>query len=155
VNANLRQLIDPLFPDACQWAEAGLQLIRQTGRPLSEEENALAGSVGVGRPDLVRILTVPSIPIPEHSSLREACRITGLLSADTRGLTLFHGIYLKESAAGDTRLLAHELRHVAQYESHRTLAAYLTVYFDQIIKFGYEGAPYEIDATVAALRACA
>jgi hypothetical protein len=44
------------------------------------------------------------------------------------------------------QLLAHECRHVAQYEMAGSVAAFLTVYLHQLVTVGYDNSPFEIDA---------
>jgi hypothetical protein len=45
-----------------------------------------------------------------------------------------------------TRLVSHELRHVHQYETAGSIAAFLGVYLAQIATVGYDNAPLEPDA---------
>jgi hypothetical protein len=45
-----------------------------------------------------------------------------------------------------TRLLSHEFRHVHQYESVGSISAFLPLYLQQIVEFGYDDAPFEADA---------
>jgi hypothetical protein len=44
------------------------------------------------------------------------------------------------------QLLSHECRHVYQYEAAGSIAAFLPVYIEQIVEFGYDDAPFEQDA---------
>ena len=61
------------------------------------------------------------------------------------GLTLGYSIFAVKGYLS-RRLLSHECRHVYQYETYGSIAQFLPVYLDQIIAFGYEGAPLEQDA---------
>jgi hypothetical protein len=61
------------------------------------------------------------------------------------GLTLGHSILVVRGHLGP-RLLSHELRHAYQYEAHRSIAAFLPVYLEQIATAGYHNAPFEDDA---------
>jgi hypothetical protein len=83
--------------------------------------------------------------MPDESALRSAAIATGLLGADTAGLTLGYGIYIC-GGYFDRRLLSHELRHVHQYEKAGGIAAFLNVYLMQIAEYGYDLAPLEVDA---------
>ena len=47
-------------------------------------------------------------------------------------------------------LLAHELRHVSQYERYPTIDAHLDVYLRELVRYGYALAPFEVDADRAA-----
>ena len=74
-----------------------------------------------------------------------AAQASGLLSPNIDGLTLGHGIYIRHGQASN-RLLSHEFRHVYQYEQAGSIAAFLSVYLQQILTVGYQLAPLEIDA---------
>jgi hypothetical protein len=135
-----------LMPLAIEWAAAQAAHILAAGVPLTTEGLALAQRVGVRQPAAVRVLHVPRIPGPEASELRAACEALGFLGASTAGLTLGSGIFIREDLAGQHALLSHELRHVAQYEAYPTIAAYLARYIPELLEFGYERAPFEVDA---------
>jgi hypothetical protein len=139
-----------LFPLACAWAEQQSAHILSLGVPLSEPQFALARLVDVQHPDLVRVLAVPNIPAPPEPTLQAACEQLHFLGPDTTGLTLGSGIFLKQGLEQDRQLLAHELRHVAQYEQFPSIVAYLAVYLPELIKFSYAQAPMELDAQRAA-----
>jgi len=55
------------------------------------------------------------------------------------GVTLGQGIYVSD-IHGTVRLLAHDCRHVHQYEQRGSIAAFLPAYVQQIIAFGYTSA---------------
>jgi hypothetical protein len=61
------------------------------------------------------------------------------------GLTLGYAIFICEGH-NSPRLLSHECRHVYQYEMCGSIAAFLPIYLQQIVDFGYMNAPFEIDA---------
>jgi hypothetical protein len=143
---NWEERVPILLPLAASWAWAESANIRGLGTPLSADLLEMAECVGVRNPDLVRILFVPRIPRPEHPELRAACEALGFLGKDTAGLTLGSGIFIRQDLAGQPRLFAHELRHVAQYEEYPSLAAYLERYIPELLAFGYERAPFEVDA---------
>ena len=44
------------------------------------------------------------------------------------------------------RLLSHECRHVFQYEQAGSIALFLPLYLDAIVRVGYENCPFEQDA---------
>lgn len=141
-----------LFPLAAAWAEENSALILRTGVPLLEPGLALARLVGVENPARVRVLAVPIIPAPSEPGLQAACAQLQFLGPNTSGLTLGPGIFVRQGLENDRLLLAHELRHVAQYEQHPSIAAYLSVYIPELIRFGYAQAPMELDAQRAAAR---
>jgi hypothetical protein len=152
---DLAAALPHLLPNAVAWAEAQRQYIVTAGRPLSAADQRLATQVGVAFPGRVRVLAVTAIPVPDDPPLAAACALTGFLGGNTTGLTLFEGIYLRTDTQGSRRLLAHELRHVHQYEAQGSIAAFLQVYLPQVLTYGYAAAPLERDARAAAQRALA
>ena len=134
-----------LAPKAISWAEAQYSTIAQEGQPLNEVLLAVARSVGVLHPKLIRVSEVPSLPLPEDIELKQAALATGLLGPGMVGLTLGYGVYICQGH-GNVRLLSHEFRHVHQYEQAGSIADFLPVYLQQIVTFGYNNAPFEIDA---------
>lgn len=142
---NLRVLLPLILPKAIAWAEAQSAQIAHSGYPLDDSLISLAHRVGVLHPERIRILEVDSLPMPDDQDLRQAALETGLLGANAIGLTLAYGIYVRRGHR-TPRLLAHEFRHVHQYENSGSIAAFLPVYLQQVISVGYENAPLEIDA---------
>jgi hypothetical protein len=139
-----------LLPLAAAWAREQSERILREGGALDAEGLTRARRVGVASPERVRVLLVGSIPRPEDPALKSACARLELLGPDTAGLTLGHAIYIRRSLRGDRVLLAHELRHVAQYERYPTIDAYLDVYLRELVRYGYALAPFEVDADRAA-----
>ena len=148
MNSHLMTELPHLLPLACAWANEHFAHILSTGQPLSQQDHDLATEVVVRRPELVRVALVARIPSPQDEKLKTACEQLHFLDEGTLGLTLGFGIYIKEAAAG-RRLLAHELRHVAQYEHYPSIEAYLAVYIPELLQYGYEQAPFERDAREA------
>src|SRR5580698_8158294 len=142
---DLAAALPGLLPKAIAWAESESAQIIAKGIPLSDFGRKLAHLVDVRNPENIRILEVPVIPVPEDPELRQAALATGMLGANTIGLTLGYGIYLVRGHKTN-RLLSHECRHVYQYEVAGSIRAFLPQYLRQIAAFGYEGAPYEVDA---------
>lgn len=134
-----------LVPKAIQWAEEQSLVIAKEGVALDETLLDAARRVGVQRPELIRVALVPSIPLPDDPALQAACAAVGFLSGRFNGLTLGHGIYIREGCA-TVRLLSHEFRHVYQHEQVSSIAGFLPEYLRQIFTVGYELAPLEIDA---------
>lgn len=145
MNSDRAAFLPQLLPAAIAWAEARSAQILQEGRALDATGVRLARAVGVARPELVRVQVVDRIPVPQEPALRRAAMYLGLLGPNVAGLTLGYGIYV---VVGEecARLLSHEYRHVHQYEAAGSIAAFLREYLHQIAKFGYERAPYELDA---------
>jgi hypothetical protein len=150
---DLGKNIAVLISLASTWAEVQSKLILQSGIALNESELTLACCVGVRKPELIRILVVKEIPVPEDAILRAACAQLNFLGTNTEGLTLSYGIFVKAGLQTNRRLLAHEFRHVAQYEQHPSIESYLSIYIPDLIRYGYVDAPLELDAEAKA-RSC-
>lgn len=134
-----------LLPKAIAWAEAEAAAAQIAGVPLSATDIRLARAVGVTRPELVRVVEAPSLPFPADPELAFAARQTGLLGPGMAGLTLGYAVFILATQKSN-RLISHECRHVYQYEAAGSIAAFLPAYLQQIVSYGYEGAPFEIDA---------
>src|SRR5207249_3605888 len=111
--------------------------------PLNQFGYDLARRAGVTRPESVRILAVTEILPPEEDDLRRASSEFGVITAATAGLTLGHGIFVRQDYLQDAKLVAHELRHVAQYEQYGSFAGFLQQYLAEVNRHGYLAAPME------------
>ena len=134
-----------LNPKAIEWAAQHASEILATGEPLTGQGLTLARQVGVANPEKIRLAFVTQLPLPTDPMLRQAALQAGLLGPKMIGLTLGHGIYIC-NGKNSPRLLSHECRHVHQYEQAGSIAAFLPQYLQQIVQFGYNNAPFEIDA---------
>lgn len=105
----------------------------------------IAKRAGVKRPERIRIKTVDQLPLPAEPLLRLEAAETGLLGPSTVGLTLGYSIFVVRGHM-TPRLLAHECRHVYQYESFGSIAEFLPGYLEQIATVGYHNAALEQDA---------
>ncbi|OGI74664.1 hypothetical protein A2740_02385 [Candidatus Nomurabacteria bacterium RIFCSPHIGHO2_01_FULL_43_16] len=130
---------------AVEWAEKQADRILKEGEPLNPSEVELARIAGVRCPERVRILKVSNMPTPEDPKFTEAAKANGFLWEQIKGLTLGYGIYIMEEYKS-ARLVSHELRHVFQFEQTGSLSIFLQKYLQQLISFGYDNAPFEIDA---------
>jgi hypothetical protein len=142
---NLESVLPILLPKAIGWVTDQSNHILETGSPLSDIGIRLARAVEVTFPEKIRVSTVPTLPLPDDSQLREVALETGLLGEGMIGVTFGYGIYV---CAGhvDNRLISHECRHVFQYEAAGSIEAFLPVYLHQIATVGYYDAPLEVDA---------
>ncbi|MHB8814961.1 MAG: hypothetical protein ACYDAE_17050 [Steroidobacteraceae bacterium] len=142
---DLQAALPRLLPKAIAWADAqqGHALIH--GQPLTARELLLASAVEVRQPERVRITVVPRLPLPTDPELQQAAVQTGLLGPGMIGLTLGFAIFVVEGHL-TTRLLSHECRHVRQYEVAGSIGAFLPLYLQQIVTFGYANAPFEVEA---------
>ena len=142
---NLESVLPILLPKAISWVTDQSNHILETGSPLSDIEIRLARAVGVTFPEKIRVSTVPTLPLPDDSQLREVALETGLLGEGMIGVTFGYGIYVCAGRV-DNRLISHECRHVFQYEAAGSIEAFLPVYLHQIATVGYYDAPLEVDA---------
>jgi len=97
-------------------------------------------------PEKVRVQVVEELPAPQDPVLVAAAGRIGLMPQAASGMTLGYAVLLKRGAEKDTRLLSHELRHVAQYEEKGGIRPFLAVHIPQLMQFGYEDSPFERDA---------
>lgn len=127
------------------WAEQMEELILRDGEALSDREKMFARIAGVAAVDKVRVLVVSHIRPPENKALQDLAASLGFDFREMEGLTLGHGILIKEGCVTE-QLLAHELRHVHQVEQHGSLAHFLTQYVKELADYGYKNSPLEKDA---------
>lgn len=134
-----------LLPKAISWAKEQSGHIVKHGMRLGNTDRFLAQSVGVQQPQHVRIAIVNNMPTPDDSELKGAAIESGLVGPNIVGLAIGYAIWLRKDHVSP-RLLSHELRHVHQYERAGGIAAFLPVYLQQVMDYGYFNAPLEIDA---------
>jgi hypothetical protein len=142
------QLFQQLLPRAAAWAQhqEEIMLRHEAALVLSPQGQETARRAGVQRPDAVRLLPVQQIPLPEEEDLREAAAAFGLITPETAGLTIGQGIFVREDCANDAKLIAHELKHVAQYDRHGSIIAFLQQYLSEVNEYGYPAAAMEQEA---------
>lgn len=139
--------LENLLPKAIAWAEAHYAVALNDGNRLTPEETGIALRVGVAHPEQIRIRQVASIPLPDDQDLRQAATALKLLGPGTIGLALGYTVFIRQGKRCDS-LLAHELRHVQQFEQAGSLYSYLNRYFLELLEFGYRDSPMEVDARI-------
>lgn len=128
-----------LLSAAIQWVEEQSQVARRAGTVLTSKQTSIAQSVGVRRSGDVRLFLVDDFPLPQHQQLREL--VNGKLGiANMDGITFEYGIFIRRTELNQ-KLLAHECRHVAQYEALGGIAGFVRQYLDELQRFGYHDAP--------------
>lgn len=142
---NLLATLPQVLPSAIAWAELQASHVTTVGQSLNERSIEIARRVGVQNPERIRIKLVEQLPLPEEPMLRQAALQTGLLGPSMVGLTLGYSIFIC-NGHDTVRLLSHECRHVYQYETFGSIAAFLPIYLQQIAESGYDNAQLEIDA---------
>lgn len=118
---------------------------KDKGRPLTNLEKTWALESGVQSPDLIRLIEVDWIEKPRERPLAQLLEVVGLLDSLTLGLTLDNLVLIKKGYYSE-RLLRHEFRHVHQWGQYPSKRSYIEEYLKQISTFGYQAAPFEVDA---------
>jgi len=142
---DLATVLPKLLPQAIEWMELRSAEILSRGKPLTAAGIRIARSVGVLDPERIRVELVESLPLPDDQMLRDVALQTGLIDPDMAGGTFGYGIYARKDQATN-RLLAHECRHVFQYEVAGSIATFLAAYLKEIVENGYFECPLEVDA---------
>lgn len=137
--------LQTLLPLAIKWAEEHSNHIQKEGIALTPEQIEIAKKVGVSNPEKVRIQEVEALPFPEDKKLNDAAKQTGFLNDGMKAMTLGHSIYICRGF-NNTSVLSYELRHVYQYETFRSIPAFLVEYLKQIVLVGYDNALLVQDA---------
>ena len=149
-----RQLLlsqfDKLLPLATKWAAAVETRILREGVPLSKQGLADARSLGVCKPERVRLLGLESVPTPTDLTLKTAVAAIQFLTPAIRGLALRYGIFVRSDCWCERRLIAHELVHTAQYERLGGIRPFLRQYLTECLTVGYPAAPMEQEAIAIA-----
>jgi hypothetical protein len=114
-----------LLPLACAWVEEKERLILRDGLALTDTELADARKIGVKHPERVRLMSVASMPTPDHPELRGAAHAAAL-SPHTAGLSLRYGIFIRAEFWRSRRMVVHELVHTSQYERLGSIESFLS-----------------------------
>lgn len=138
--------IPTLLPILIEWAERMEQKALAEGVALNKILRDTAVILRIKDIDAVRILAVQSIPKPENRRIIDLAATLGLSFSNSEGMTFGHAVFVIRSQAQNNPLLTHELVHVRQYEQEGTIARYLPVYVEQLIRFGYQNMPLETEA---------
>ena len=135
-----------LAPRVVTWAKALEARALASGVRLDERLVRLARATGVKDPARVRLLVVDRIPLPDERDLQAAALSAGLSQSWASGLTVGHAVLVLRGFENDPRVLSHELRHVAQYESMGGIEPFLAKHLVDLAEVGYEASPFEADA---------
>jgi hypothetical protein len=136
---------DVLLPRAVEWARAQEERILQEGVPLDAWEIQAARRAGVAMPQKVRLLEVDHVPLPADADLCAAAAAAGLITGTTLGMSLRYGIFVRDDAWRDRRIIAHELVHTGQCEK-LGWELYLRQYLRECFDYGYNESPMEQEA---------
>ena len=141
----LHNRLPALLSDAIAWAEMVAADVALHGVKLDAACLVDAQTVGVHRPEHIRILIVDHMPQPPSAELQAAASQTRLLGATTVGLTLGYAVLIRRGH-WSRRLVSHEFRHVFQYEQTGSIETFLPQYLTSIVYHGYWDCPFEQDA---------
>lgn len=138
-------MLADILPRAEAWALGLSTGVAESGSALDAVGEALARAVGVQKPQAIRLRQVAQLPIPHDKVLLEVVRSLGLLGPRAVGLTLGYSILVVEGCISN-QLLAHEFRHVQQFESAGSLEQFIHSYLIELLRYGYSNSPMELDA---------
>lgn len=144
--AHLASQLPLLAPKAVAWAQALAAKAAAHGAPLSAPLLEIARRAGVRAPGKIRIIVTDEIPLPDDPVLKGAALSVGLSQSEAAGMTLGYAVFLRRGYENDVRVMSHEFRHVAQYEACGGIAGFLAVHLADLVAFGYEDSPFEVDA---------
>ena len=136
-------LASGIAPATKRWAQAQERRILKEGVPLAAEGLAFAAELKIEKPEEVRVLEVKPIPLPVPRPLVKLASHWGLPLFEPGGMALGKGIYILE---GNSRVLRHELVHVAQYQQMGGIGPFMHRYLVECLTHGYADAPLEVEA---------
>jgi hypothetical protein len=148
-------LLAPLLLCTIAWVARRQASILRNGVPLNHTQRELASALGVDSVERVRVVSAAVIPMPLPRWTRALALRGGWISQHIAGMTLGHGIVIREDYLDDMRLLAHELAHVSQYERLGGIAGFLRHYLRECVWPGYPHGALEREARAAEARCAA
>ncbi|WP_077147768.1 hypothetical protein [Sphingopyxis sp. KK2] len=132
-----------------RWAEGIEERGQATGESLDPDQARLAADIGIKHAERVRLVYVDEVPFPtDNPEIRAAGEKFGFIgpgiinNAQAFGYT----IWVREGFSLDRPRLAHELVHVMQIERSGSFAAYARQYVLELMQFGHEKSPLELEA---------
>jgi len=136
-----------LIPKASIWASQQEQKILKVGIPLTDSQIQDAKEASVQYPQKVRLLYVDNISLPNDLELKSIFHAMKIDASDTLvGLSLQHGIFIREECRDVREIIVHELVHTAQCEKLGGIEEFINQYLTECIEFGYHNSPLEIEA---------
>lgn len=140
-----------LLPQYIEWAHKTDQKGLEIGKPLNEQELALAAEIGIKYPEKVRVVYVDEVPFPyENFALKVFGEAVGLVGEGiiNNAQVFGYSIYAHKDFVLNRPKLAHELVHVLQIE-RASLDEVVTQHFFDMAQYGYDQAPLEVEAAKA------
>lgn len=139
----------PVLLCAVLWVRWRQASILRHGVALDPAQRALAVTLGITETARVRVVSADVVPTLLPRWACDLAQRTGLISRHIAGMTLGHGIVIREDYMGDMRLLAHELAHVSQYERLGGITGFLRHYLRECVWPGYPHGALEREARAA------
>ena len=136
-------LASGIAPATSRWAADHERRILAEGQALGPEGLAFARELEITEPESIRVLEVKSVPLPAPRPLVKLASRWGFPVFEPAGMALGRGIYLLE---GHSRVLRHELVHVAQYQRFGGIAPFMSRYLAECLVHGYRDSPLELEA---------
>lgn len=136
------ELIDVLT----RWSRAWEEHVLLYGRVLSTNQLEDAKSIGVSDTGKVKILTVPTIPMPPFPLVYETLILPGLLEPLSKAFTVGYGIFVRPFYQNMRWIITHELVHVMQHERCGGTREAIKIYLNELFSVGYASAPMELEA---------
>jgi hypothetical protein len=153
MSIDLEAQLPVIGPLAIQWALSTVVASEPRAMALIPPHLEIAKRVGVRHPEEVRICVVDRVPMPADPALSQAAAQVGLTGEGLDGLTLGYVVFVRRGHEMNLRLLSHEFRHVAQYESCGGIPNFLSAHLRHLVSFGYEDSPFEVDARAHEIHA--
>ncbi len=136
-------LASGIAPATARWAADQERHILAEGQPLNHEALAFALELEITEPESIRVLEVKSVPLPAPRPLVKLATRWGIPVFEPAGMALGRGIYLLD---GHSRILRHELVHVAQYQRLGGIEPFMRRYLTECLVHGYLDSPLEVEA---------
>jgi hypothetical protein len=136
-------LASGIAPATARWAADQERQILAEGQALDGEGLAFARELEIAEPENIRVLEVKSVPLPAPRPLVKLATRWGIPVFEPAGMALGRGIYLLD---GHSRILRHELVHVAQYERLGGIEPFMRQYLTECLVHGYLDSPLEVEA---------
>ena len=137
-----------VLPQYIAWASDTEATGLEIGEPLDEKQLVIANEIGIKNPEKVRLVYVDEVPFPyENVVLKVVGEALGFIGEGiiNNAQVFGYSIYIRKGYQLTTPNLAHELVHVLQIE-RSSLAQVVTQHFADLVKYGYENSPLEVEA---------
>jgi len=147
----VREKLEILAPLTLQWYDEIEHQYLAKGRTLTADELSMAHTIGVARPEKVRVIILKDFPYPAHQALKMHTKNYGMGSSAESGRTMGNIIMLKAHRKDERWLLAYELAHIAQQEKMGR-PAYVRRVITEYELVGRNRSPLELDAHKIAME---